>query len=363
MKAAVFYEVDQPLVVETIDLEGPKQGEVRVKLAASGVCHSDYSVLHGVIPWPAPCVLGHEGAGIVEEVGPGVTSVKVGDHCILATLANCGRCAACATGRAIFCPTRGGQSYGVLWDGTARMHKNGQSVYCFAHTSTFCEYQVVPEECVVVIRPDMPLDRAALIGCGVITGWGAVINSAQMRPGGRVVVIGCGGIGLNAIQGAAFGGALQIIAVDVLDNKLEWARAFGATHTVNPKDGDPVQQVRELTGGKGVEYGFEAIGRIQTIEQGIQMLAPGGKMMIIGTTPRGAMISVDPYVLWQDKSVHGVRYGSARPQHDFPLLVDLYLAGKLKLDELISRNYKLGEINEAFAAMEAGDLARGVILY
>jgi S-(hydroxymethyl)glutathione dehydrogenase/alcohol dehydrogenase len=369
MKAAVMYEAERPLVVETIELEDPREGEVLVRLAASGVCHSDYSVIHGVVQWPTPCVLGHEGAGVVEAVGPGVTGVKAGDHCILATLANCGRCPACAVGKAIFCPTRGAGTYGTMWDGTSRMRKDGRELYSFAHTSTFCEHTVVPEEGVVPIRKEMPLDKAALIGCGVITGWGAAVNTAQVRPGSRVAVIGCGGIGLNTIQGAALAGALQIIAVDVLANKLEWARAFGATDTVNAREADAVARVRELAGGvpqgqAGVDYAFEAIGNTATIEQGIKMLGPGGQMLIIGTTPRGARISVDPWgELWPDRSLRVVRYGSARPHYDFPLLVDLYLAGKLKLDELVSRTYPLDEINTAFDELEAGALARGVILY
>jgi S-(hydroxymethyl)glutathione dehydrogenase/alcohol dehydrogenase len=363
MKAAVLYERDAPLVVEEIELEPPKPGEVQVRLVASGVCHSDYSVIHGVIQWPTPCVLGHEGAGVVEVVGAGVTSVRPGDHCILATLSNCGRCAACATGKAIFCPTRGAGTYGVMWDGTSRMRKHGRELYSFAHTSTFCERTVVPEEGVVPIRKDMPLDRAALIGCGVITGWGAAVNTAKVYVGAKVAVIGCGGIGLNAIQGAAFAGALQVIAIDVLDNKLEWAREFGATHTLNAREGDVVARVRELTNGAGVDFAFEAIGNPKTMEQGVAMLGPGGKMLIIGTAPRGSAIQVDPMWLWLDRSVHGVRYGSARPQYDFPLLVDLYLAGKLKLDELISRSYALDDINAAFDELEAGSLARGIIKY
>src|SRR5712691_3917401 len=277
MKAAVLYEFKPPLRVEDVDLGNPKEGEVRVKIAASGVCHSDYSVIHGVLGAKLPAVLGHEGAGIVEEVGPRVTLVKPGDHVVLSVIANCGYCSFCVIGQPVLCDNLGRTlGRGTMLDGTTRLSKNGQTISQLAGLASFAQYVVVPEMTCIPIPDNVPLDKACLVGCGVMTGVGAAINTAKVEPGSSTVVIGCGGVGLNVIQGCALAGAGIIIAVDLMDNKLEYAKQFGATHTVNPSRQELVKTVRSLTEGRGADYAFEVIGLGKTIEQAYACTRQGG---------------------------------------------------------------------------------------
>ena len=365
MRAAVMYGADRPLVVEEVQVLPPQRGEVLVRLGASGVCHSDYHALIGEWTVALPTVLGHEGAGVVEEVGPEVSEVQPGDHVILSWAPNCRRCFYCAMGRPALCELMARTAaISLMFDGTSRLRIGDQPVYQFAGVASFGEYAVVPESGAIPIRKDMPLEGAALIGCGVATGVGAVINTARVEAGSSVLVIGCGGVGLSCVQGAVLSSAEPLIAVDLLDSKLEQARRLGATHTLNPSRDDVLGTVRALTGGRGVDYAFEAIGLTPTIEQAYEAIRPGGTAVVVGQVPEGHRISIDPYVMSdREKVLKGSNYGSCRPSIDFPKFVDLYLAGKLKLDEMISRTIKLDEINAAFDAMMNGEVVRSVIRY
>lgn len=363
MKAAVLYEPGKPLVIEDIKLAPPKAGEVRVKVAANGCCHSDLHVMTGDMRMPLPIVLGHEGAGIVQEVGPGVSSVKEGDHVVLSFSPVCGHCFSCTQGAPHLCETRP-KSMGTLLDGTTRLQKNGTEIFHFAFTASFAEETVVPESCAIKIRDDMPLDRACFVGCGTMTGVGAAINTARVQPGTTVAVIGCGGVGLNVIQGAALAGARQIIAIDLLPNKLDFAKTFGATHFVNPAKDDAFKAVMELTGGRGVDYGFEVISTAKTIELAFKMTARRGTCTIVGVSPEGARISLNPNVFtMMEKRLIGSYYGSTRPRIDMPRLVELYLEKKIKIDELISRTFSLEQVNEAYELLKQGEVARSVVKF
>jgi S-(hydroxymethyl)glutathione dehydrogenase / alcohol dehydrogenase len=365
MRAAVFYEYNAPLKIDDITLDKPKRGEVMVKVAASGVCHSDLSVVNGTLPFPPPpAILGHEGAGVVQEIGEGVTAVQPGDHVILSWRPSCGRCGYCVTGRPQLCQTIGmALLQGYLPDGTTRFHKGDTEIRIFTGVASFAEYTVVPETGVVKIRKDVPLEAAALVGCGVMTGVGAVINTAKVEAGSSVAVIGCGGVGLNVIQGAVLAGAEKIIAVDLNPKKLELARQFGATRCVNPADGDSVTQVLGLTDGLGVDYAFEVIGRADTAVQAYNSIRPGGTAVVVGVAKPDDMMTIPALSLLQEKTLKGSIYGSARPSVDMPKLLDLYLGKRLKLDELVSRRITLEQVNEAFQWMEKGEVARSVIVY
>ncbi|HXG36878.1 MAG TPA: Zn-dependent alcohol dehydrogenase [Dehalococcoidia bacterium] len=358
MKAAVLYQYNTPLSVEEVEYRGPQQGQVLVRMVGSGVCHTDLAIIEDQLfaPFPLPIILGHEGAGIVEEAGPGVTAVKASDHVILSWVPNCGVCRYCTIGRPALC-------VGMM-RGTVATHfsKGEQNIFNFGPTS-FSEYSIVPESACIKIREDAPLEKVCLIGCGVMTGAGAAMFTAKVAPGSSVAIIGCGGVGLNTIQGAALCGAEKIIAVDILDNKLEFARTFGATHTVNAKNHDPVEAVKELTGGQGVEYSFEVIGAAQTIRQAYDMLAAGGTCVVVGAAPRGTEVSLPTQSFFDEKGIIGSRYGSARMRVDIPRLVDLYMDKKIKLDELITQSLPLTEINKAFDDLKAGKVARSVIKY
>ena len=361
-RAAVLYEANKPLEIETLELDDPKDGEVLVRMGAAGVCYSDYHIMNGEWTVPLPMVLGHEGAGVVEKVGAGVARVKPGDHVILNFRPNCGHCHYCIVGRPVLCDGIDTSRF-VLFDGTVRLHRNGQDVHHFTRTACFSEYAVVPESGAVPVRPDMPLDRACLVGCSVMTGVGAVTNTARAQAGSDVVVIGCGGVGLNAIQGAVLAGAHRIVAVDLLDSKLEYARQFGATDVVNAGNGDAVARVVEITGG-GVDYAFEAIGNARTIEQAYEMCRPGGTAVVVGMAAETADIRINALSLPRsERAIVGSWYGGARPWVDLPKLVDLYMSGKLKIDEMISRTYRLDEINTAYDALVAGEVARSVIVF
>ena len=354
MKAAVLREVKKPLVIEEVTLDEPGPGQVLVKTAATGACHSDLHFIEGLWPVPLPAVLGHEASGVVEQVGPGVSYVEAGDHVILLFVPFCGTCRFCTTGRPNLC------TEGRLRGQT--IHIGDEAVRPFASMSSFAEYMLVPEGGVVKIRKEMPLDRAALVGCGVMTGVGAAINTAEVQPGTACAVIGAGGVGLNVIQGCALAGAEKIIAIDVHPNKLEMAREFGATHFINASKEDPVAKVQELTGG-GADYAFEVIGLPAAIKQAFDMIRRGGNAVVVGMAPAGSEVTLGAAAFLMSKNVLGCTYGSARPRYDMPRIIDLYMAGKLKLDELVSRSYPLAGINDAFAAMKNGEVARSVLAF
>ena len=363
MKAAVCFEPNSRLEVVDLDQEGPQAGEARVQVKAAGVCHSDWHIMNGDWPVPLPMVLGHEAAGIVKEVGPGVTSVKPGDHVIFSFRPHCGRCYYCSIGRSVLCDGYTSPRW-LMLDGTPRLTRGGKPINQMARIGTFSEFVVCAAEMLVPINTEMPWPQAALVGCCVPTGWGAVNRCARVEAGASVVVIGCGGVGLNVVQGARLAGAGLIVAVDLLENKLEFARRFGATHTVNATHTNVVEEVRGLTGGRGAEYAFDAIGSEATTLQILDAVRPGGTAVIVGMAPTGARAPIAPYPMaLQEKTIKGTLYGSVRPNIDFPILVDLYLSGRLQIDPLVSRTYTLDQINEGFAAMRGGQVARGVVVF
>jgi NDMA-dependent alcohol dehydrogenase len=364
MKAAVLYEVKQPLRVEEVDLDGPHDGEVLVRIGAAGVCHSDYHFMNGDLNVGLPCVLGHEGAGVVEEVGRGVTAVVPGDHVVLVFRPNCGHCEFCSQGRPALCWMAAQiRNTGRLLDGTSRLSRGGSEIKHFLGVSCFAERTVVPEQGLVPIPKDVPFEVAALVGCAVMTGVGAVMNTARVNAGASVLVIGVGGVGLNCVMGAALVGAHPIIVADVVDSKLETAMDFGATHAVNARTQDLVESVRELTRGEGVDFSFEAIGNPKTMTQAYQSLRRGGVATAVGIVPAGSEMTVSAGdLVYMEKTLKGSYYGSTRPQADMPRLLQLYKAGKLPVDRLISRRYRLDQVNEAYDALLAGEVARSVLI-
>lgn len=356
MKAAVYRGGGRPVAIETVCLREPGPGEVLVRVKAAGLCHSDQSVIDGTIPYPVPVVLGHEGAGVVESVGAGVTSVRPGDAVILSTLAHCGRCRACEGGKPTVCrnaPNPKEESGFTL--------ETGDPAYRFANVSAFAEYTLVREQSAIPVDPRVPFDRAALIGCGIVTGVGAVLNRAQVEAGASMVVFGTGGIGLNVVQGGVLAGAQPIVAIDVQPQKLALARRFGATHLLDATRDDVATAVRDLTGG-GADYAFECVGSVDVIRQALELLAPGGTLTIVGVPPIGTRWDFVVHTLYHNKAILGCRYGAARPRRDFPMLADLYLAGRLKIDELITCHYPLEDFARALHDLECGQLARGVFL-
>lgn len=363
MKAAVLRELNRPLEIEDVDFDGPREGEVVVRIFASGVCHSCYHAMSGNVDVPRPIILGDEGAGIVEDVGTGVKRVKRGDHVILSWARSCGYCTYCTQGYPAVCLTASRMKNGYMADGTTRYTSNGESVYHFGGISSFGEYTVISEESAVPIDEDIPLDKAALVGCSVTTGVCAVTNTAEVRAGSSVAVFGVGGIGLNVVQGSVLCGAEKIIAVDPVISKLKLAMQFGATHTVNAGESDPVSEIQALTEGLGADYAFESIGTESTYIQSVQSIRTRGKAIWIGAPPREP-ISLDARAVFSgEKMVMGSNYGSARPLHDMPRLLALYKSGRLKLDELVTQTYRIQEINEAFTDMLEGRLARGLVLF
>jgi S-(hydroxymethyl)glutathione dehydrogenase / alcohol dehydrogenase len=362
MKASVLFEQGKPLSVEELVLEAPRTGEVLVRMTASGVCHSCLHAADG--SWkgvPVPIVLGDEGAGVVERVGPGV-DLKVGDHVVLSWAPTCGRCHYCVIGRPNLCERRQ-PGRGVLPDGTTRMSLKGRPVYHYGHVATYASQTVVHESCAIPIDKNVPLDRAALIGCSVMTGVGAVINTAAVPAGASMAVFGVGGVGLNVIQGGALVAAHPVIAVDVVAAKLEHARALGASHGVDASREDPVAAIRRLT-RLGADYTFVAVGNTRAVAQACEVLAPGGTCVLIGVPETGATVPLDVRsIVTAERVVRGCSYGSARTREDLPRLAALYLAGKLKIDQLITRRYELDEANEAFPALAGGELARGLIVF
>ena len=361
-RAVVFSGPAAPLEVTEVDLAPPKQGEVKVSIAAAGVCHSDLHVMRGEWVLPLPLVMGHEGAGVVTEVGPGVSGLMPGDHVILCWQPACRRCRRCAAGYPSQCELVAEViPNGVLFDGTSRISRNGAPVHHYLGVSSFASEAVVPETGAVKIRDDMPLEPAALIGCCVATGVGAALRTAPVHEGATVVVIGCGAVGLSVIQGAVIASAGRVIAVDLLAHKLELARTFGATDGVDASDDDPVEAVRDLTGG-GADYAFDAIGHTTTTEQAVRMLALGGTAVVVGLPPTGARASFEPLVLAEsEQRIVGSNYGSVRPAVDFPLLADFYLDGRLRIDELITAHRPLDEVQPAFDDLVAGRAIRTIL--
>jgi NDMA-dependent alcohol dehydrogenase len=363
--AAVLFAVGERLEIREVDVQAPQAGEVLIRMAAGGICHTDLHVMTGHVSAPLPAVLGHEGAGVVAEVGPGVRSVTPGDHVIPLWRLSCGACEYCSDGRPALCDAGMRiRTTGCLVDGSTRFRLDGTPIKHFCGVSSFSEYCVVPERAVLRIPEDLPLDRAALLGCAVVSGVGAVFNAARVRPGSSVAVFGTGGVGLNVVQGAAIAGAEKIIAVDVLPQKLEWASRFGATHAVNASTENPVERVRALTGGKGVHYAFEAIGQPATMRQAYDCLAKRGMAVVLGVTPAASEVSVPVMSLvFEERVLTGSIYGAGQPWIDIPKLIALYRAGKLLLDELLTRTYPFRQIHEAYQALERGELARGVVLF
>ena len=359
MKAAVFREVNQPMEIEEISVSKPGPREVLIRTKAAGICHSDLHFWNGSYPGQVPMVLGHESAGVVEQVGSDVHYVKPGDHVITCLSVFCGHCEQCLTGHMSLCKE---PETNRSQDEPPRLSHNDKPLTQFAQLGSFAEMMLVHEHALVKVREDMPMDRAALIGCGVATGIGAVIHTGKVEPGSTVAVIGCGGIGLSAINGAALAGAARIIAVDMVPSKLELARKFGATDVVNASDGEAVGSVIEMTGG-GVHYSFEAIGLKATAEQAFQMLRAGGTATVIGMIPPGQMVSLHGVDFLSEKKIQGSFMGSNRFRVDMPRFIDFYMQGKLHLDDLISNRIALTDINEGMEALKSGEIARSVIMF
>jgi S-(hydroxymethyl)glutathione dehydrogenase/alcohol dehydrogenase len=351
-----------PLVIEEVDLAEPRAGEILVRLVATGVCHTDLSSFRGGKLGNLPLILGHEGAGVVEEVGPMVSTVAPGDRVVLASVPRCGTCPACVAGRPYVCENAAAGMYGGgLFDGTTRLSLRGEPVYHFFKQSSFAQRAVVPEGAAVRVPAEAALDKVAVLACGVSTGLGAVFNVARVEVGDSVAIIGCGGVGLGGLIAAGLRHAGTIVAVDVSDEKLDMGRSFGATHTINAAREDAVERVRELT-GKGVQHAFEFVGNPKTVEQAVQMLAVGGHAYVVGGSPPGSRFSIPADGFLGDKHVHGVTLGAVRAQIDIPRYVDLYLKGKLPLDRIVTRHYALDQVNEALEALETS-AGRGVITF
>ncbi len=361
MKAAVLKTIPGELEIEEVAIGTPGPREVLIRTVAAGLCHSDLHFIEGKYPYMTPAVLGHESAGVVEAVGSDVNYVEPGDHVITCLSVFCGHCSYCLEGRPALCSGKDVECNRGP-DEEPRLTIDGEPAYQFLNLSSFAEMMLVHEHAIVKIRKDMPLDRAALIGCGVLTGTGAVFRTAGVRPGETVAVVGCGGIGLAAIQGARIAGAGRIIAIDMVDSKLEIARQMGATDTVNAGETDPVMAVLEMTGG-GVHYSFEAIGLKATAEQAFGMIRNGGAAVIIGMIPIGVNVEIPGVQFLFEKKMIGSNMGSNQFRTDMPRLVDMYLDGRLMLDEMVSARIPLEEINEGFAAMKGGTVARSVVVF
>ena len=363
MQAAVLWEPGRPVEILDVELAPPQAGEVLVRMAACGVCHSDLHVIDGDLPEPLPLVLGHEAAGVVTEVGPGVERVEPGDHVVLALVPSCGDCESCRAGRPNFCEQGARMaSTGTLADGTSRLSLDGTVLRHFNAVSSFAEHAVVPESVAVPIRDDVPLDLAALIGCAVLTGWGGVTRTAGVEPGATVAVIGCGGVGDAAVVGARLAGAAKIIAVDIDDRKLETAQRMGATHTVNSRAGDAVEAIRELTGGFGADVVIEAVGRPETYEQAFYARDLAGTVVLVGVpTPDMKLELPLLEVFGRGGALKSSWYGDCLPSRDFPMLIDLHQQGRIDLGAFVTETIGLGDVEKAFARMHEGDVLRSVV--
>lgn len=364
LKAVVFTEPNTPVEFTEVELTAPKAGEVRVRIAAAGVCHSDLHVMRGEWDVTAPLVMGHEGSGVITELGEGVTSLAVGDHVVLSWVPPCGECRHCRAGHEARCQKVATlvAPKGVLFDGTSRISRGAEEIHHYLGVSSFAEEAIVPASGAVKVRDDAPLDVLALVGCAVATGVGAVTNTAAVQPGSTVAVIGCGGVGLNVIQGAKLAGAERIVAIDLLAEKTAVGVQFGATDRINAAEGDSVEQLLALV-PDGVDYAFDAIGRVETTEQSIQMLALGGASVVVGLPPTGAKASFEPLVLAEaDQRILGSNYGSVRPSIDIPALVDRYMDGQIKLEPLISGRRPLAEAQEALDELQSGGALRTLLI-
>jgi S-(hydroxymethyl)glutathione dehydrogenase/alcohol dehydrogenase len=366
VRAAICWEPNRPLDIEEVDLAAPKQGEVLVRLAATGVCHTDAYTLSGRDPEGLfPVVLGHEGAGVVEAIGPGVASVAPGDHVIPLYIPECRECKYCVSGRTNLCvKLRATQGQGLMPDGTSRLSHRGKPIHHYMGTSTFAECTVLPEIALAKVRKDAPLDKVCLLGCAVTTGIGAVLHTAKVEPGSCVAVFGLGGVGLSVIQGAVMAGAERIIAVDVNPKKFELARRFGATDCVDPGEvGDVVQVIVDMTDG-GADYSFECVGNVDLMGQALACTQRGwGEAIIIGVAGAGEEIHARPFLLVTGRSWRGTAFGGTRGRTQLPGFVDRYMQGRIKLDEMVSATLPIEKINEAFERMHEGEVIRSVILY
>ena len=362
MKAAVVHDVDK-LVVEEVELDPPGKNEVKVRMAATGVCHSDLSMINGTIPTAFPMVLGHEGAGVVDEIGEGVENVKLGDHVILSFVPHCRECFFCMRGQGYLCEKAVNLNKGVQLDGTSRVHSNGTDYNVMSGLGCMAPYIVTPSICVVPIDPSIPLQVAALVGCAVTTGVGAALNTAHVEPGSSVAVLGCGGVGLSVIQGARISGAERIIAIDRSLDKAEMAKKFGATHSLMADD-NTFKEIRKLTGGRGVDCAFEAIGIAKVMELAYNITRNGGKTIMVGVGKPTDRVGLNAFTLsLKGKTICGCMYGSANTPVDFPRFLGLYQAKKLDLDGMISETYSIDEAPKAFADLEKGENARGIIVF
>ena len=359
MKAAILRAVNEPLTIEEIDIDQPMAKEGLIRTGASGVCHSDLHFIEGSYGHPLPVVLGHEAAGTVESVGDAVTYVKPGDRVITCLSVFCGRCEMCLSGRPVLCSREGlTRAKGE----PPKLSQSGERVHQFLRLSSFAEQMLVHQNAVVKVDDDTPFEQLALIGCGVTTGLGAVLNTAKVTPGSTVAVIGCGGVGLSAVQGARIAGALRIIAVDTVETKLATAMEFGATDVVDASSGDPVEKVKTITGG-GVEFSFEALGSKRTAEQAFEMLRPGGTATVVGMIPEGTKIEIEGSAFLDEKRIQGSNMGSTRFRIDMPRYIELYRQGRLRLDEMVTQTMGIEEINRAFAEMKSGSVNRSVIVF
>lgn len=366
-RAAILKELASPLSVETVEVLPPAPGEVKVRLAASGICHSDLSLQQGHVVVPMPVIPGHEGAGVVTDIGPGVEGVFVGDHVVLSWLPECGTCYWCRRGEGFLCAE--GQAISnasTMLDGTCRIFaEDGTALHQMSALGTFSEEIVVPARSVVPIHESLDLKLAALLGCGVLTGVGAATRTASIQRGDSVAVIGCGGVGLNVIQGARFAGAETIVAVEPNESKRSLAFELGATHAVDPMETDALEYIKELTDGRGVDVAFEVIGAEATITQAIRASRRGGQTVLVGIPSADTYVKVRALagVVLQAKDIRGCWYGSCRPREDVPILLELYENGALKLDQLISTELPLSDINAGFQMLEDGTVARAVVVY
>jgi S-(hydroxymethyl)glutathione dehydrogenase/alcohol dehydrogenase len=359
MKAAILRAVNEPLTIEEVDIDQPMAQEVLIRTGAVGVCRTDLHFIEGSTGHPLPVVLGHESAGTVEAVGDAVTYVKPGDRVITCLSVFCGRCEMCLSGRPVLCSRDGltraeGES--------PKLSQSGERVHQFLRLSSFAEQMLVHQNAVVRVDDDTPFELLALIGCGVTTGLGAVLNTAQIEPGSTVAVIGCGGVGLSAVQGARIAGALRIIAIDTIETKLATAMEFGATDVIDASSSDPVEKVKAITGG-GVDYSFEALGSKRTAEQAFEMLRPGGTATVVGVIPEGTKIELEGSAFLDEKRIQGSNMGSNRFRTDMPRYIELYRQGRLRLDEMVTQTMGIEEINRAFAELKTGSVNRSVIVF
>jgi len=364
MKAAVLYEINTPLKVEDLTLDEPQENEVLIKMVATGVCHSDLHFMKGEMPQATPVVPGHEGAGIVEKVGPGVTTLQPGDHVILMVAFNCGKCRYCYAGRPTLCvenlPI---QMMSTLPGGGIRLHKGDQNIHHQFGVACYAEKVVAHERSAIKVREDAPLDVVCSLGCGIGTGLGMSIRTAGIRPGESIAIFGCGGVGLSAVMGAKLSGAGTIIAIDILDNKLQKAKELGADHVINASQvEDPPAKVSELSGG-GVDYAVECIGNVNVMLQVLGSVCIGGTCIMAGMAPLAATLNLEPWHLLLGKKIMGSTQGDMIPQIDIPRYIDLFMSGKLPIDKLITKTYKLDQINEAFEAMEKGETIKSIIKF